>query len=515
MRGKTEKKEFGDYQTPPDFAEMVCKYLYDDLNIRPKFIIEPTAGVGAFLKASLNIFKESEKVFGVEIYEKYCDKCREILDDRLTIICDDFFNFNTPSIVDTDSKVLIVGNPPWVTNSDLEYNLPKKMNFKKLSGTDAITGASNFDICEYMILKLIEEFKNTDATIAMLCKTSVARNVFQEIYRRNINSGYFKIINFNATKIFNISASACLLVIDLKREYCNLPICEVSDIEDPTMITSIIKCSDGVLTNISENVLDLEGNCCFEWRQGVKHDCSGIMELKKIGSNIYENKRKEKVKLEETLVFPLMKSSSFKKPIISDNFSKFVIVTQKKTRDDTKYIRKLAPLTWKYLNDNIKLFDKRKSSIYRGAPPFSMFGVGDYSYSKYKVGVSGFYKKPLFSLLFNCEDIAKPIMLDDTSYFISFENYDDAYTCMLMLNSDKVQDFLYSISFQDAKRPYTKKVLQRLDIEKCIKKIKLKDLMETELKYQLPKYITDNIFDNFKNRLFEEYKIDFGVQLSF
>ena len=84
-----------------------------------------------------------------------------------------------------------------------------------------------------------------------------------------------------------------------------------------------------------------------------------------------------------------------------------------------------------------------------------MFGVGDYSYSKYKVGVRGFNKQPLFSVLYS--DDGKPVMTDDTSYFICFDYYDIAYVAMLLLNSNKVQSFLKSIVFLDAKRPYTKK----------------------------------------------------------
>ena len=125
------------------------------------------------------------------------------------------------------------------------------------------------------------------------------------------------------------------------------------------------------------------------------------------------------VSLEHTLVFPLMKSSSFKKPIVKSSFQKFVIVTQKKTREETAYIRELAPLTWKYLQKNKDLFEARKSSIYNGAPDFSMFGVGDYSYAPYKVGISGFYKKPLFSLIYNESEISHSVMVDDTSYFLS------------------------------------------------------------------------------------------------
>ena len=71
-------------------------------------------------------------------------------------------------------------------------------------------------------------------------------------------------------------------------------------------------------------------------------------------------------------------------------------------------------------------------------------------------------------------------MVDDTSYFLSFDNYSDAYTCMLLLNSSRVQKFLLSISFQDAKRPYTKKVLQRLDFNKCVHNIAFGELVATE-----------------------------------
>ena len=167
--------------------------------------------------------------------------------------------------------------------------------------------------------------------------------------------------------------------------------------------------------------------------------------------------------IEDEIVFPLIKSSMFKLLVIH-SFTKYVIVTQKKAREETSHLETEVPETWKYLNENLELFEHRKSSIYNNAPPFSMFGVGDYSYSKYKVGISGFYKRPLFSVLYS--DDNKPVMTDDTSYFICFDEYETAYVAMLLLNSDKVQKFLKSIAFLDAKRPYTKKVLERIDLIK-------------------------------------------------
>lgn len=211
-----------------------------------------------------------------------------------------------------------------------------------------------------------------------------------------------------------------------------------------------------------------------------------------------QNGKKDEVQIEDDIVFPLIKSSMFKSPVIH-SFSKFVIVTQKKAREDTEHLEQEVPKTWEYLNDNIELFEKRKSSIYHGAPLFSMFGVGDYSYSKYKVGVSGFYKQPLFSVLYS--DDNKPVMTDDTSYFICFDSYDLAYVAMLLLNSKKVQGFLKSITFLDAKRPYTKKVLERIDFFKIVNSLIFDELKRTEQDLNLPYYVTLSMYDTFKSFL--------------
>ncbi len=126
-----------------------------------------------------------------------------------------------------------------------------------------------------------------------------------------------------------------------------------------------------------------------------------------------------------------------------------------------------------------------------------MFGIGDYSYSQYKVGVSGFYKKPMFSILYS--DDKKPVMTDDTSYFICFDSYETAYVAMLILNSDKVQKFLRCIAFLDSKRPYTKKVLERFSFSKALNIISLNDLAETENKLNLKQIISNKMISSFKS----------------
>lgn len=495
------KREYGDYQTPVDFAEKVCTYLKDYRRIKPSAIVEPTCGVGGFLKSSL-LFNANE-YYGIEINPEYCNICRNTINsDKVKIINSDFFTFSSKTLIQDKRQILVIGNPPWVTNSTLSAlgsdNLPLKVNFKGLKGIDAITGASNFDICEYIILQLINEYRDSNTVIAMLCKTSVARNIFKELKRNYINFSSCNILDFDAAKVFGINASACVLVIQLSKNKISSDVCNVYDFEKPETVKSQFGYADGQFySNLDIDTENFDGRCCFEWRQGVKHDCSKVMELT-LRNGMFQNGQKKIVQIEDDIVFPLVKSSMFKTPIIH-SFTKYVIVTQKKAREETGHLEQESPKTWAYLNDNIELFESRKSSIYRGAPPFSMFGVGDYSYAKYKVGVSGFYKQPLFSVLYS--DNEKPVMTDDTCYFICFDNYDMAYVAMLLLNSEKVQGFLKSIAFLDVKRPYTKKVLERIDFDKIVESLTIGELTETEYKLNLSCYVTMPMYDAFKSLL--------------
>ena len=326
----------------------------------------------------------------------------------------------------------------------------------------------------------------------MLCKTIVAKNVFEELHRESIGFSFARVLLFDAKDIFNISASSCIFVVQLDCNSLPQNNCSVSNFENPeNIIYQFGYLKNKFYSNLSKKIPIIDGKCCFEWRQGIKHDCAKIMELTQMPDGLYNGLR-EKVNIEETYVYPLIKSSKIKKCLICST-DKRVLVTQKHTNEKTEFIRYLAPLTWKYLNDHMEYFDARKSSIYRNSPEFSMFGIGDYSFSKYKVGISGFYKDPIFSLI--CSE--KPCMMDDTCYFLGFNQYDEAYIVMLILNSRVVQDFIKSVAFLDTKRPYTKKVLSRIDIAKCLTAISYRELLITEKNLLLKPKLTEVMYKNF------------------
>ncbi|MDP1994017.1 MAG: hypothetical protein Q8K40_02090, partial [Ignavibacteria bacterium] len=92
----------------------------------------------------------------------------------------------------------------------------------------------------------------------------------------------------------------------------------------------------------------------------------------------------------------------------------------------------------------------------------SIFGIGDYSFKPYKVAVSGLYKTFHFTLVLPQDN--KPVMLDDTCYFIGFDKVEFAAYALILLNSDTTKRFLQSITFADAKRTFTKDILMRINL---------------------------------------------------
>jgi hypothetical protein len=475
-----DRAEYGDFQTNKDLANKVAKHLAKR-EISPEIIIEPTCGKGNFIIASLSNFNTVKKVFGIEIYKPYVWETKfSILDffisnpdpdsyrDKPEIIIThgSIFDFDFKDISKQfpTEKLLIIGNPPWVTNSKLgslnSSNLPKKSNFKNQNGLDAMTGKGNFDIAEYITLMLLDAFQTHNGYLALLVKNSVVKNIVFDQRDKNYRISEIEKYCIDSKKEFNVSVEAALL-------YCQLNLnpgieCNEFDFYSLEKRLSFGWLNTKFVSNLADynETKEIDGVCPFEWRQGIKHDCTAIMELERVNEH-FVNNQSDEIKLEEDLVYGLLKSSDLKNTVIKST-RKHTIVTQTKVGQETSYIQHLYPETYSYLKKNISNFQARKSSIYKGKPLFSIFGVGDYSFKPFKVAISGLYKTYHFTLVLPQND--KPVMLDDTCYFIGFDKIEYAVYAIILLNSKPTEAFLKSITFSDAKRVFTKDLLMRLDL---------------------------------------------------
>jgi hypothetical protein len=466
------KTEFGDFQTPLELARQVC-LLLSRSGLEPVSIIEPTCGTGNFIIAALEQFTSIRNIVGIDINGRYTEiACASI--DKLSpnyiskiFITEDFFKVNWSSIIEAlPEPLLIIGNPPWVTNSQLGRiegsNLPSKANFQNYRGIDAITGKSNFDISEWMLNKTVELITDRDATLAMLCKKSVARKVLYHHWKSNPNSIQSEIYNVETSVYFDASVDACLLVVSPLLSERNLD-CRVFDSLKDTAPAFTFGYRQGTLAaNIDqfERLKHLQGKEYYKWRSGVKHDCSKVMEFRR-KINGYQNGFGELVELEDEFMYPMLKSSEIAN-VCNRQPTRWMLVTQHIVGEDTKQIRYLAPKTWQYLQKHAHLLDGRASSVYRDKPRFSMFGIGEYTFAPWKVAISGFYKEINFRVV--GPHLDKPVVLDDTCYFILCLTEQEAFYIADILNSDVAKEFYSAFIFWDDKRPITADILKRLDL---------------------------------------------------
>jgi len=513
-----ERAEYGDFQTNIDLVNNVAKQL-SSRNVSPEIVIEPTCGKGNFIIASLSHFKAIKKIFGIEIYKPYVWETKfNILDfflsnpssnkPEITIThCSVFdFDFKHISKQFPSDKLLIIGNPPWVTNSKLgslnSTNLPKKTNFKNQNGLDAITGKGNFDIAEYITIMLLEAFQTHNGYLSLLVKNSVIKNLVFYQKTKHFQIGEIEKHCIDSKKEFNVSVEASLL-------YCQLNLNPGFECTEFDFYSAVNKLKFGwvdskYVSNITDylETKEIDNRCPFEWRQGIKHDNSSIMELERLNGH-FVNKLSDEITLEEDLIYGFLKSSDLKNTLIK-NTRKHMIVTQKKVGQETSSIEHLYPETYSYLKKNVSSFQARKSSIYKGKPLFSIFGIGDYSFKPFKVAISGLYKTYHFTLVLPQND--KPVMLDDTCYFIGFNKIDYAVYSIILLNSKTTEEFLKSITFSDAKRVFTKDLLMRLDLLKLASITPQKEIEEQIIflnkKYDLS--VNHSNWDSFINEMIPE-----------
>jgi hypothetical protein len=139
------------------------------------------------------------------------------------------------------------------------------------------------------------------------------------------------------------------------------------------------------------------------------------------------------------------------------------LLPQQALGQDTHSLASLAPKFWAYLRSHKEIFEERKSSIYQQAMPFAIFGIGPYSFAPYKIAISGLHSQIRFCLVAPYQN--KVVLFDDTTYFLPFEQAEEAALAYALLSHPDCIAYLESASFPDAKRPITKKLLANISLE--------------------------------------------------
>ena len=214
-------KEYGDFQTPQGLAREVCALLSEQ-GMRPASLLEPTCGLGTFLFSGLDQFREVKKALGADINAQHIQQAGMTLQrrpdaDKARLVEADFFATDWERVISgLPEPVLVLGNPPWVTSAQLStlgsQNLPAKSNFQGRNGLDAVTGKANFDISEWMLIRLLETMNGRCGALAMLCKSSVGRKTLFHGWKHGIALERSALYRIEADSHFNAAVDAALLV---------------------------------------------------------------------------------------------------------------------------------------------------------------------------------------------------------------------------------------------------------------------------------------------------------------
>jgi len=463
-------REFGDFQTPPELVKLILRIL-GPVGMQWPRVLEPTCGQGNFIAGLLALEKPPREIRAYELQPEHLVRARHLASIFRTIPT----HITRANLFDLDLRndlkwqetgpLLVIGNPPWVTNAEIGglngNNLPVKTNMRGLPGLDAMTGESNFDLAEAIWIKLITELAHEQPTIALLCKTSVARNVLRFAHEKSLALEEASIRKIPAGRWFRASVEACLFIVKVGAKPNAIEAKVYADLtaHEPEAVWGIRAGSIVNLTQYERSAF-LDGVCPFSWRQGVKHDAASVMELLEHDGKLV-NRLGSEAAVELECVFPLLKGSDLFREEHPEPH-RFVLVTQKRVGEDTEVLKTQAPKLWRYLQEHAALFAKRKSSIFRGGPRFALFGIGEYSFARYKVAVASLYKIPRFRVVGPSN--GRPVMLDDTCYFVACSSMRQAALVAYLLNHPVCLDFIAATAFAGAKRVVTKKLLSRIDL---------------------------------------------------
>ena len=491
------KRVYGDFQTPPQLVAAVLDRL-GPVGRRWPRVLEPTCGQGNFIAGLLAHPHPPREIIGIEIQGDYVREARRRTalplegaggagppgpPPRVHIREADFFQLDLRHDLawEGSGPLLVVGNPPWVTSAELGAlggaNGPARANVKGLPGWEALTGSANFDLAEAVWLKLLRELAGEPVAIALLCKLQVARNVLEYARRIGYPVERAAVYRVDSRRWFGASAEACLLVVETAGGQWARPARPESEGErvpwEPVpLFSSLDAARPGGAMGFARGRLVADaaayaraafadGVSCLEWRQGVKHDAAPVMELT-AGPDGYRNGLGERVDVEPEWVYPLCKGADLQRddPLEA---GRALIVTQRHLDDDTRELEHRAPRLWAYLTAHRDRFRRRKSSIYRNRPDFALFGVGPYAFALYKVAVASLHRPVRFRVLGPVE--GRPVLLDDTCYFVPCSTEEEAHRLAALLNSPPAMDLVQALVFPGSKRAVTKALLQRIDVE--------------------------------------------------
>ena len=190
------------------------------------------------------------------------------------------------------------------------------------------------------------------------------------------------------------------------------------------------------------------GHETLRWRSGIKHDCAKVMELCAKATNIAT--ARQMVDIEDVYVYPMLKSSHLAQGGEKTG-SRFMLVTQRTVGEQTTRIEEEAPKTWAYLISHADLFRNARVRFIATVLLSLCLASATIASPLGKLRLVGSTRDWR-----SCRSVpidGKPVVFDDTSYFLPCSTRQQAVFLATLLNSPVARSFFGAFVFWDTKRP--------------------------------------------------------------
>lgn len=381
-------------------------------------------------------------LYGCEIQTKHFLEARRNL-PLATLREANFFELDLERHFPLQGKPLILANPPWVMADEIArgsfQNRPALYQATTAPpGLERILGSANFDIAEAVFFRCYAAYQHLEPVFAFLLKQTTARRILRYLWRHQLPGSRFQAIPINAKSIFKAQVEACVLMFEAvgHEHYAEAAGKKVAMVH-------------GQMVEDYEAFLQyhhLLGPKRTLWRSGVKHDAKTVFVPSALPN------------IEEDRVFPHLSGRQLFHGLAPSS----IILSQLRLGEPPTTLKSL-PKTWDYFMEHLAVLQKRKSRVFRGSHPFPIFGVGDYTFKPWKVAVASLYSKFRPKLVGPVD--GKPVIFDDTIYFVAFDEEGEAKRFLSQAQRPEVAALLASLVPCGSKRSFTAQVLNRVQLE--------------------------------------------------
>jgi len=481
----------GDFQTAYPLALEVTKRTLGGQEFESG--LDPTCGTGAFLLSLLSLQSRRDsrdtRIVGVERNPEsasvawfLCSIARDLLslETSAVIECADVNDFATHTFGRQRFDV-IVGNPPWVTWTDLSHEDKRRWTRRDLrdyefvegSGMERALGVSNKDVAPAIVLRVLQELGDLQARFGFLFKKGQmnmpAMRSFREgriPHRSGRTLGITEVLVVESQGNFiggeHLQTEGWIGQLDLNPA-ASILIRSARNRENKWQITNQrelvprrVPSGDCVLVPAESQLRLGKRRAPVEIRHGVKHDCREVFEISEATAEV----------LEWECTYPVVKSRHVGPNGWGGEYD-LLLLPNRALRDlsELEFSRKF-PHAYRYLSDHKSRLEARKSQWVGATTFYDVFGVGDYTFKPYKVAWVRLGWKPRFVVL---EPVRlangerKPVIPSDHFLFIPTNNKEYAWRLSELLNSTPYQETLEILS-PKGKSSLPKRLIQNLDL---------------------------------------------------